>query len=121
MTLTDRDRNALTRSIALYRAASPTQRRQIDKQIENRDDRDEVARYCAFHMQVENLHLSPWQPAPCNVHVPSALVATDDEPRRGQRAAAMLRLRMDRLGVSKYEPDPAAALAEAERRTVPTK
>jgi hypothetical protein len=48
----------------------------------------------------------------------AALNDMPDEPRCGYRAAALLRLRMERCGVSRGHPDPVAACeaAEAEQR-----
>jgi hypothetical protein len=69
-------------------------------------------------MQMENLGLPPWQPLPCRVHVASGLKETD--PQRGYRSAALLRQRMERLGISKWHPDPARECervdADARRR-----
>ena len=114
--LTETDRAALTRAVELYRTGSPTQRRQIDAQLAKGDDWEDVATYCAFHMQMESLHLPPWQPPPCRVHVASALNETD--PQRGYRAVDVLRQRMAAAGVSKWAPNPVAACeaVEAEQR-----
>jgi hypothetical protein len=64
-------------------------------------------------MQVENLRLPPWQPAPCGIgenNMASALAEQD--PQRGYRAAAQLWQRMQRCGVSRWHLDP---VRECER------
>jgi hypothetical protein len=113
------DRAALERAIELYRTGSPTQRKTIDVMFARGDGWEYVARYAAFHMQVANLHLPPWQPAPCDIgprNMASALAETDEQ--RGYRAAALLRQRMERCGVSQWHPDPARECdrIEAEQR-----
>jgi hypothetical protein len=54
-------------------------------------------------------------PPPCDIgSIDAALAATDDEPRRGYHAAALLQQRMQRCGVSRWHPD-LLAIAKAER------
>jgi hypothetical protein len=65
-----------------------------------------------------NLHLPPWQPPPCNIdphNMASALAESD--PQRGYRAAALLRQRMLRCGVSGWAADPVAACETAEAKS----
>jgi hypothetical protein len=112
------DKAALERAIELYRAGSRTQRQRIDAQLAKGDDWEDVATYCAFHMQMENLRLPPWQrrlarSAPGNM----ASVLADPDSQRGYRSAALLRQRMERCGVSRWHPNPVAACEAAERRT----
>ena len=113
------DKAALERAIELYRAGSRTQRQRIDAQLAKGDDWEDVATYCAFHMQMENLRLPPWQPPPCNIgnnNMASAL--NEQDPQRGYRSAALLRQRMQRCNVSRWHPDPARECerVEAEQR-----
>jgi hypothetical protein len=114
------DKAALEQALETYCAASATNRATIDSLFARGDRWEDIARYCAFHMQVANLHLPPWQPPPSSIgpeNMASALAETD--PQRGHRAAALLRQRMLRCGVSGWHPDPVAACeaAEAKRAT----
>ena len=109
------DKAALERAIELYRAGSPTQRKTIDVLFARGDSWENIARYAAFHMQVTNLHLPPWQPAPCDIgNRNMAAVLTETDEQRGYRAAALLRARMERCGVSRWHPSPVAACEAAE-------
>lgn len=60
-----------------------------------------VGRYAAFSAQIESLHLQPWE---------STLVYADTPEAR----VLLRRLKAD--GLSRYEPSPLEALAEAEQR-----
>jgi hypothetical protein len=61
-----------------------------------------VARFAAYGCQMKSLRLRPWETPPCHV----------DESRTS-REASFLR-KMLAAGVSRFHPDPLAALAEAE-------
>jgi hypothetical protein len=63
------------------------------------------------------LDLPPWQPSPCFVGDMAAALNNTDE-LSGYRAAALLRQRMERCGVSRWHPNPVGACesAEAEQR-----
>jgi hypothetical protein len=63
----------------------------------------EVAQFAAYDCQFRALRLKPWQIPPC-------LVADENEPRVGEEAAAKLLHKMLRAGVSRWHPDPLAAL-----------
>jgi hypothetical protein len=73
--------------------------------------RDVLRKLCAK----SQLALPPWQPPPCNIGNMAAALNDPDE-QRGYRAAALLRQRMERCGVSRWHPDPLQAIAEAEQR-----
>ncbi len=116
--LSPADRAALELAVEQYRAGSRWQRKTVDALFARGDRWEEIATYCAFHMQMQNLKLPPWLVPPCNVNnIERDLVRTDDRAERiGLRAAAQLRQRMQRCGVSRWAADPAAAIAEAEQR-----
>jgi len=102
-------------AIETARRESPARSRQIDSFLSSRPWLD-VAKFCAGCAQERSLRLDPWQPAPCYVgNMEAALNNMPDEPRCGYRAAALLRLRMERCNVSRWHPDPVAACEEAER------
>jgi hypothetical protein len=56
-----------------------------------------------FVCQFRALRLKPWQTPPC-------VVADESEPRVGEEEAAKLLRRMLRASVSRWRPDPLAAL-----------
>jgi hypothetical protein len=60
----------------------------------------DVARFCAFAAQMAALQLRPYQPPPCWGGDPDADGLAD---------------RLRAAGLSRFEPDPAAALAAKER------
>lgn len=68
----------------------------------------EGGKCAAFHRQVEALDLKPWQAPPC-------VVSATDPHERDKDAQRLLR-RMLKAGVSRYHPDPMAALEEAKRK-----
>jgi hypothetical protein len=67
----------------------------------------ETAEFCSYHRQMEALRLKPWQSPPSQVSLRSA-------SQYDTEARALLD-RMLKGGISRYHPDPLAALAEAER------
>ena len=113
--LTETDRLALTLAIETARKLSPADRVQIDDKL-GREPWFTVAKFAAHSCQETALRLPPWQCwPPCAVEVDD-----DDEPgleRRGIRNSAALLRRMSTLGISRWHPDPVAAIetAEAER------
>lgn len=57
----------------------------------------------------------PWQQVPAFIHSESAL----RQPFglvTAERESAEIKLKLRALGLSRFEPDPLAAIAEAERR-----
>jgi hypothetical protein len=112
------DKAALEHALELYRAQSATQRATIDSLFARGDSWENIAQFAAFHCQVANLHLPPWQPPPCNVgprNMATALAESD--PKRGYRAAALLRQRMLRCEVSCWAADPVAACEAREAKS----
>ena len=116
--LTDVDRAALTLAIEVTRNESAARRQQIDNFLATREW-IYVATFCAGCAQSRSLRLPPWQPSPCFVGDMAAALANTDE-QSGYRAAALLRQRMERCGVSRWHPNPVAACeaAEAEAKSV---
>ena len=112
MKLKPTDREALQRAIELVRRESALQRQRIDDRLASGESWDKVARGCAYQCQIEALGLAPWQLPPTYAD-PNAL---KEAYGHGEREAAELLQRLTRAGVSRYEPDPIAALAAAERK-----
>jgi hypothetical protein len=106
----------LALAIEVTRKESKGRREQIDSFLETRPWIN-VATFSASCAQSRALHLPPWQRPPCNLHdteIEAALAIHDEQ--RGYRAAALLRQRMERCGVSRWHPDPLRAVAEAEKK-----
>jgi hypothetical protein len=119
--LTAIDRDALERAIQLCRSESPRRAQQIDAQFSRGQSWAEIAKTCAFRLQLDALRCTPWQFPVCHYDADDLEWASrepHDNPS-GHRAAVELLQRLLAAGLSKYEPDPIAALerAEAKRRT----
>src|SRR5262245_15434009 len=123
--MTRTDRAALKLAIAACTEGDATELRDL---IKSRDGSwEEAAKFSARCMQARHLKLKPWE-------VPPARIVNPDDPDEGfyhpdqpgtasdgrVQAAALLR-RMLALGVSKWHPDPLAAIEEAERSEAGTK
>jgi hypothetical protein len=81
---------------------------------------EENAKVTAGYMQGSNLHLMPWQIPPAKINNPDSPDEglREDQPgpaSDGRKEAAALLKRMLSLGVSRWHPDPEAAIAAAER------
>jgi hypothetical protein len=99
------DRQALWDSLAICRASSEGRSDQLDSMLKDRTWY-QVASFASFCCQSDALRLKPFEVAPLHVHDP-------DLPRRGEEAAAELLGRMLDAGISRYNPNPRRALAEA--------
>lgn len=102
------DREALERAVALMKANDDPQRRaQIESMLRD-DDWFTAAHFAAYYRQREVLQLKPWQSPPCY---------GDTSPGHdGHADAAKLLRKLLDAGLSRYEPDPVAALAKVEAR-----
>jgi hypothetical protein len=109
--LTPTDRAALQLAIEMRCKRGQAERERIDADLKHKTW-FEVARSCAWIEQHSNLRLRPWQPPPCQAD-PYAINGADDGVM-GRRAAALLLTRMLKLGVSRWHPDPLAAIEQAE-------
>ena len=101
------DREALERAMQIAQR-DPLRSEQLQKKLED-DEWREVAEFASYHCQIHALNLKPWEDPPCT--------EDEDDPTPRDRSAQALLRRMLRGGVSRYEPDPLAALAEAKRRS----
>jgi hypothetical protein len=100
--LTTIDIEALDRAIE-QALAEPEDREgrhwQINKMLAE-DDRIEVGMFCSYHLQCERLRLKPWDSPPMHSN------------GIGRSPSARLRKRLEKAGLSIFEPDPEAALKE---------
>jgi hypothetical protein len=101
--LDERDTAALT--LAMERARADGRGPQLDRMLEARSWQ-RVAKFAAYVCQCEALELRPHETPPCHVNNPRTT-------REHEQDAAKLLRRMLRHGVSKWHPDPAAAIAAA--------
>jgi len=93
----DREALALAMKIACL---DPMRREQIDSKLLD-EPWHEVAAFASYLCQCRNLKLKPWEEPPC---------AVDEDAAEDSPARTLLR-RMLAAGVSRYHPDPMAALA----------
>ena len=73
------------------------------------EPRDEVAEFAAYSCQVHALCLKPWQDTPCH--------ADEDDPHPRDKDAQRFLRKMLAAGISRYEPDPMAALERLSARS----
>ena len=98
------DRAALVLALTKCRAESRKRDRQITAMLLEPRPWQEVAEFAAYSTQMDSLKLKPWQLPPCEV---------EPDDRQHRQAAKLLR-EMLALGVSKYHPDPLAAIEAAK-------
>ena len=107
MTRNDRAALKLALALALARNESPGRAQQIDSMLEDQPWA-EVATFASFCVQGTSLNLMPWDLPPC--------CASEDDDSKVDAAAVKLLRMMLAAGVSRWHPDPLAALAEAKRK-----
>ena len=99
------DRTALMQALARCRAMSPARAAQLDAKLED-EPWESVARFAASVCQSDSLHLEPWSLPPCH----------GDSVHHPDRAAKRLLQKMLAAGISRWHPDPMAALEEAKQQ-----
>jgi hypothetical protein len=122
--INEADRNALTRAFETARR-DPAERRRVDGWLAAGRSWEDVAGSAACHCQHTALGLKPWQLPPVSPtianHLDNALLVRYGDPS-GAREAAEIIKKLLALGLSKFEPDPLAAISEAEaKRQQPAK
>jgi hypothetical protein len=108
MSPSPKDREALQLAMVQARQGPDGRADQLDRMLERRPW-FEVARFAAAHCQCRALRLLPWQ-------LPPVWVGVGDDPQ-----AEKLWERMQRAGISRYHPDPLAALEKAEKQVATLK
>jgi hypothetical protein len=115
--LTTADRAALELAIKTVRNESAARRKQIDDKLLN-ESWFAVAAFAAYGCQSKALNLKPWECwPPCKVS-PDDSDAPGLEHRNIGKSAALLR-QMLALGISRWHPDPLAAIERAEAEGLP--
>jgi len=105
------DREALQRALLLCRVESAARAKQIVSMLA-RQPWERVAVFAASCVQYRSLPLQPWQTVPCRANL-----ADLDQPlgdASGRRESAELLKRLLDANLSRFEPDPIAALERAE-------
>jgi hypothetical protein len=110
------DQEALERAIEIVRTkGTPREQRHIEAKLAT-DEWIDVAEFAAYSCQFTALSLRPWQSPPCWIDdVVGTLNAGDDGICGEYQAARLLRRLLD-AGLSRYEPNPLAALAAKKAR-----
>ena len=101
--MTKADKDALERALTMCRA-EPDRAEQIASMLADRSWWD-VATFAAYHCQNRALKLKPWEDPPCFVE--------PDDLEHPQ--AVKLLKEMLAAGVSRWDPDPLAAIAQAKQ------
>jgi hypothetical protein len=107
------DLNALERALVACRAEGAARAKQLDSKLRD-EPWEEVAQFASYCAQGRALDLMPWQSPPCHANL-RALSEPFGDPRAARESAELLK-KMRALGLSRFEPDPLAAIAEAERQ-----
>ena len=102
------DRDALTRAMQIAIRRDPGRAQQLQSKLQDEPWR-EVAEFAAYGCQMHALSLRPWRDPPCH--------ADEDETKPRDKAAQRLLRKMLAAGVSRYEPDPLAALERLSARS----
>jgi hypothetical protein len=76
----------------------------------------EAAKFAAYSLQILHLQIKPWEVVPCDT-APDAVDVSGYEKRHAGSAARIVR-RLFVAGLSRYEPDPLAALERVKSTAV---
>jgi hypothetical protein len=114
MLLTKNDRDALQLAIKHCRAHDKASRAQINDMLKDRPW-IEVAEFASFSAQTDSLDAAPFEHLPCDLPDDYDPI-TDPEPIKGCREAYRLREQMADLGISRWHPDPVAAITVAKAK-----
>jgi hypothetical protein len=109
------DRTALKLAIQQTLAAGGVEAEQIRNKLA-RESWEEVAQFAAYSRQCVTLRLRPWEAPPAHTYDEGR----DPEDYGGRPKELALLRRMLRAGVSRWHPNPPAALAEAEAKAMVT-
>jgi hypothetical protein len=112
----DADRQAFELAIEMARQEDEGRRRQIDDFLRSRPF-EEVGRFASYSCQMRSLCLAPWMypPALIDITAVGKILAAGDNDIHGRFVAAKLVQRLLDLGLSRFHPDPLAAIDAAKR------
>jgi hypothetical protein len=111
------DRDAFERALKMARR-DPARAKQLTSMMTDRPW-EEVAKFAAHCCQGKSLGLKPWQVPPCSLTDAEVWADLDSSApeHRGYLEAQDLVRRLLRVGLSRWEPDPVAALRRAKERS----
>ena len=112
MTIEKNDLDALELAIAQTLAEDDGRREQVDSMLE--EDWWHGATFASYHRQCDSLHLKVWESPPCCFDEDN-IDADADDIRGGEPALQLLQEMLD-LGISRWHPDPLAAIEAAKRK-----
>jgi hypothetical protein len=117
MRIAKNDREAFDLAIKLTLAEDDEGRREQIKWKLKEDGFINTGKLAGYHRQCEALQLKPWEEAPCHVDDPDEPIDPNDARLRisGYAQAAKLLREMLALGISRWHPDPLAAIEEAKK------
>lgn len=107
------DRDALRRAFVQLAGESEQERERLDRLVV-RNGWTDAAETATYALQCRALRLRPWEPPPCWIRDLEADLAAGDDGVGGRFRAAKLTQRLLKANLSRFEPDPLAALAQAE-------
>ena len=112
MTIEKNDLDALELAIAQTLAEDDGRREQVDSMLE--EDWWHGATFAAYHRQTDSLQLKPWESPPCCCDEDD--IDDDADDIHGNKPALKLLQEMLDLGISRWHPDPLAAIEAAKRK-----
>ena len=113
MTIEKNDLDALELAIAQTLAEDDKGRvEQVTHMLE--EDRWHGATFAAYHRQTDSLNLKVWESPPCCFDEDN--IDADADDIHGNRPALKLLQEMLDLGISRWHPDPLAAIEAAKRK-----
>src|SRR5262245_46369034 len=104
--VTDDDNTAALKLAMEEAMADPLRKQQLLSMLQN-EPWEKVAQFAAYCCQGQNLKLKPWQRPPCHCYLDEEATAL----ACNKKAYRLLR-RMLNAGISRWHPNPLAALAE---------
>jgi len=110
------DRQALRRAFDLARQHDEQHRAQIDAKLEDGEPWESIAAFAAYCCQMRSLGLKPWQAPPCQC---DGIISPENSYGGCVEEVSLLQ-RMLKAGISRYEPEPLAALEIAEAKAAST-
>src|SRR5262249_19379055 len=96
----------------------PATREQIERKLATELWR-EAATFASYCCQCDALHLQPWQSPPCWVDDLVTDIQAGNDGILGDYAAAKLLQQLLDRGLSRFEPDPVAALKQTKAKRRP--
>ena len=114
--MTPKDEAAQQLAIDTLIAKGGERRRQIEEMLKDDQPVLTVGKFASYWCQIETLRLEPWELAPVEVDADNPDAGRPDVQRStdGRYEAAALLREMFSLGISRWHPDPKAAIAEAK-------